>query len=69
MPEVSHYDVLGIKRDALPEEIKKAWIKQCLALHPDKNPFVSTYIFFTPSTTDSTLKCTLNTNLVPRLPC
>lgn len=45
MPEISHYDVLGIKRDALPEDIKGAWRKQCVALHPDKNPFVSTYIF------------------------
>ena len=65
MPEVSHYDVLGIKRDALPEDIKKAWMKQCLALHPDKNPFVSTYIFHLLLTTDSTLN--VYTNLVPHL--
>ncbi|KAL7529582.1 hypothetical protein ACHAXR_003037 [Thalassiosira sp. AJA248-18] len=36
---LSYYDALGIKRDASPDEIKKAWRKQSLSLHPDKNSF------------------------------
>lgn len=32
-----YYGVLGIKRDASEDEIKKAYRKQALKYHPDKN--------------------------------
>jgi DnaJ-class molecular chaperone len=36
---ISHYDILGVKQNATADEISKAYKRQCLAVHPDKNHY------------------------------
>ena len=51
-----YYDILGIEKDATSGQIKKAYKKLAVKVHPDKNPHPkATEVFKKVSTAFSTL--------------
>lgn len=43
----SHYDTLGVSRNASQKDIKEAFLKKSLKFHPDRNPHADAAKYFT----------------------